>query len=335
MLIAPKRLELDTIFIKQKFFKIEFCYKNSPNPNIAHLKLLESELKFFISDGNPNVVDETTRKMAVKYGGFGVPNINTFWKAIRMSWLRRSIASESTWFKLHCHEVSPDAFDPVKSNFESLSKAKGKCMNPFWKEVYSSLLDYRMNVLLNHPQEYRYVPINGEPHITSNKISIRQEWAQHLNLNNILDCSGNIRELGAVRCNRKPYDYEFCFPKWVVKDFLDIYSGGRLGANNDRVTSNDPENGEYNVYGRFVTKRKKGCSYYYSLLNTHSRMDSWVNCCTKLESEAESEGLSWECDEYEILIRVKQVYKTPYLNRLKQFFLRLLRNNLYFGKKKL
>ena len=32
-----------------------------PNPSVAHLKLLESELKFFISDGNPNVVDETTR----------------------------------------------------------------------------------------------------------------------------------------------------------------------------------------------------------------------------------------------------------------------------------
>ena len=141
-----------------------------PNPSVAHLKLLESELKFFISDGNPNVVDETTRKMAVKDGGFGVPNINTFWKAIRMSWLRRSISSESTWFKLHRHEVSPDAFDPVKSNFESLTRARSKCMNLFWKEAYSSLLECRLNILLDHPQEYRYIPINGEPHITSNWI---------------------------------------------------------------------------------------------------------------------------------------------------------------------
>ena len=31
---------------------------------------------------------------------------------------------------------------------------------------------------------------------------------------------------------------------------------------------------------------------------------------------------------------VKQVNRTPYLNRLKQFFLRLLRNNLFFGKTK-
>ena len=105
-----------------------------------------------------------------------------------------------------------------------------------------------------------------------------------------------------------------------------------MGANNVRGTRNDHENGEYNIYGRLVTKRKKECSYFYSLLNTHSKTDGWVKCCTKLESEAENEGLNWECDEYDILMRVKQVYKTPYLNRLKQFFLRLLRNNLYIGK---
>ena len=35
-----------------------------PNPSLTHLKLLESELKMFISDNNPNIVDETTRHMA-------------------------------------------------------------------------------------------------------------------------------------------------------------------------------------------------------------------------------------------------------------------------------
>ena len=39
-----------------------------PNPSLAHLKLLESELKAFISDNNPNVVDETTIHMARKHG---------------------------------------------------------------------------------------------------------------------------------------------------------------------------------------------------------------------------------------------------------------------------
>ena len=46
-----------------------------PNPHLAHLKLLESELKMFISDNNPNVVDKTTRHMTRKQSGLGVPTL--------------------------------------------------------------------------------------------------------------------------------------------------------------------------------------------------------------------------------------------------------------------
>ena len=107
-----------------------------PNPSLAHLKLLESELKIFISDNNPNIVDETTRHMAGRPGGLVVPNINNFWKSLRLSWFRREINSKSTWYKLHISEVSPFAFDPIKSNYDSLSKARSKCKNPFWKDAF-------------------------------------------------------------------------------------------------------------------------------------------------------------------------------------------------------
>ena len=207
--------------------KINHIVAVVPNPGIAHLKSLESELKFFITDGNPNVVDETTRRMAVRDGGFGIPNINTFWKSIRMSWLRRLIFSEATWAKLHRYEVSPGAFNPCKSNFESIINAKSKCTNLFWKEVYTSLLECRLNILLSHPQEYRYIPINGEPHITSNRVSVKQEWSLYLNLSSIIDKNGNFVGINNVRSYRNPYEYEFNALKKVTKDFLDIYSGGR------------------------------------------------------------------------------------------------------------
>ena len=166
-----------------------------PSFSIAHLKVLESEFKHFIHDGNPNVVDETTRRMAVREGGFGIPNINLFWKSIRMSWLRRLIGSEATWARLHRSEVAPFSFDPGKSNFVSLSKARNKTTNYFWKDVYSSLIECRMNVLLSCPQEFRYIPINGEPLISSNKFPIEQEWASGLNLDCIIDDKGNFHEL--------------------------------------------------------------------------------------------------------------------------------------------
>ena len=88
----------------------------------------------------------------------------------------------------------------------------------------------------------------------------------------------------------------------------------------------------YNIYGRIMNKRKKGSSYFYSLLNTHAKNDGWVSCSLKMESEALDEGMNWDCNEYDTLTRVKQVYKTPYFNRLKQFYLRLIRNNIFINK---
>ena len=43
--------------------------------------------------------------------------------------------------------------------------------------MYASLITCRLNVLLDFPQEYRYIPINGEPHITDNNVPIREDWS--------------------------------------------------------------------------------------------------------------------------------------------------------------
>ena len=75
----------------------------------------------------------------------------------------------------------------------------------------------------------------------------------------------------------------------------------------------------------FLTERKKGSSYFYSLLNMHAKNDGWVSYSLKMESEALDEGMNWDCNEYDTITRVKQVYKTPYFNRLKQFYLRLIK----------
>ena len=102
----------------------------------------------------------------------------------------------STWSKLHSSEVSPFAFDPVKSNFDLLNKAKTKCKNPFWKELYSSLITCPLNVLQDFPEEYRYIPINGEPYITENNVSIMQDWSMYKNLDVILDANGFFQRIG-------------------------------------------------------------------------------------------------------------------------------------------
>ena len=105
-----------------------------------------------------------------------------------------------------------------------------------------------------------------------------------------------------------------------------------MGANSCKLGITNRNTEGYNIYGRLITKRKKGCSHYYSLLNVNAKRDGWVRCGIKLEDDLYDERIDWKYDEFEVLKIVMQVLKTPYLNRLKQFFFRLIRNNLFLGK---
>ena len=90
----------------------------------------------------------------------------------------------------------------------------------------------------------------------------------------------------------------------------------------------------YNIYGRIVTKKSKGCSHFYDLLNLNAKKDGWVNCGLKLEVEFSEANLDWEYNEDGLIKVVNEILKTPYLNRLKQFMFILQRNNLFWGGEK-
>ena len=150
---------------------------------------MEREFKLFIHDNKPPVLDDVTRHMSKKIGGLGMPNINIFWKSIRMSWLRRLVKSDATWAKLHKAETFPYTFNPINSTYEDLTKATTICKNSFWKDIYASLLLCRRNILTIHPEEFITLPMNGEPQITNNNIAICHDWCKYEMLNVILNAN--------------------------------------------------------------------------------------------------------------------------------------------------
>ena len=68
--------------------------------------------------------------------------------------------------------------------------------------MYSLLIECMLNVLQDHPSEYRYIPINGEPSITCNNIPVRQEWALNKCLDSIIDRKGNLRSINEINCSK-------------------------------------------------------------------------------------------------------------------------------------
>ena len=96
--------------------------------------------------------------------------------------------------------------------------------------MYSSLITCRLNVLLEFPQEYRYIPINSEPQITDNNVPIGQDWSSCKNLNDMIDRDGNFKRIEDNSVEKKPLEFKYKERRRTLTDFIDIYSGGRLGA---------------------------------------------------------------------------------------------------------
>ena len=91
--------------------------------------------------------------------------------------------------------------------------------------------------------------------------------------------------------------------------------------------------GTFNLYGRIVTKKAKGCLFFYELLNANTKTDGWVLPKLKLVAEMSDFKNDQDYENTDYMRFVKEIIKMPYLNRLKQFLLRLLRNNLLLGKR--
>ena len=89
-----------------------------------------------------------------------------------------------------------------------------------------------------------------------------------------------------------------------------------------------PSIGVFNIYGRIVHKKAKGCSHFYELLSTHDRSDGWESPCNKMESDLTNLDPSYDFDRESFFNNVKKIMSIKYFNRIKQFMIRLYRNDL-------
>ena len=112
--------------------------------------------------------------------------------------------------------------------------------------------------------------------------------------------------------------------KKTLKNFIDSSFGEKRGLEGGWLGKFRLKMGTFNLYGRIVTKKIKGCSYYYELLCANFKSDGWVIPELKLIAEMTDyvDNINYENDNF--MKYVKQILKMPYLNRLRQFLLRLL-----------
>ena len=79
------------------------------------------------------------------------------------------------------------------------------------------------------------------------------------------------------------------------------------------------------------TKKAKGCSHFYKLLCAHDKKDGWDGLCNKMESDLTKLDQNYEFYRECFFNNVKKIMNIKYFNRIKQFMIRLYRNNLFLG----
>ena len=73
--------------------------------------------------------------------------------------------------------------------------------------------------------------------------------------------------------------------KRTVNSFILSYSDEGRGLEGGWLEKTRQTVGVYNLYGRRATKKPRGCSFYYELLNINTKTDGWVSVNLKLEAE--------------------------------------------------
>ena len=170
-----------------------------PSLSITQIKEIDKEFKHFLSNNNPSVADRTTRYMGRKDLGLGMLRITHFWKAIKMSWLRRLTYSKSTWAELHRAETKPYTFNPMTSSWTSLEMARSQSNNLVWREIYGALLSCRRSLTKANPTEFLTLPVNGEPYTTKNNVAIQQDWCNSCIIKNILNRHGEFKKMEYIK----------------------------------------------------------------------------------------------------------------------------------------
>ena len=89
-----------------------------------------------------------------------------------------------------------------------------------------------------------------------------QDKSAHKRLDEIIDENCYFRKIGNISEDKRPLEFEYNELKKTLTDFVHIYSGGRLGANSCKLGMAGSNIESCYIYGRLVTRRKKGCSHY-------------------------------------------------------------------------
>ena len=115
----------------------------------------------------------------------------------------------------------------------------------------------------------------GEPALTRNYTPIDQQWCKNHMIKDVLNSAGDWRMTSEYPLGQRPVFYELIALEKATRGNISEHLNKCGKAYLDCVREIKPIISNYNIYGRIVNKKVKGCSHFYKLLQMIRPMVGW------------------------------------------------------------
>ena len=136
-----------------------------PNPPDNVIQKIQIACFEFVWDKKPDKIKRTLSIHDIENGGIGIPNIRAYIQALKLSWLKKLLTSDTKWKKILQH-LDPDI--PYVHNFGPKKFIQNSTLHSFWIDVFKAYNTLSLNVKLENQRE-----INSEPLFFNDRCHIR------------------------------------------------------------------------------------------------------------------------------------------------------------------
>ena len=135
--------------------KLIFLWILLPNPPTNMIEEIQASIFTFIWGSKNDKISRTMSVQTEENGGLGIPDIKTYIKSLKLSWIKKVIASNLPWKSILTY-VYPES---QKVEYVGCKLPKSNKLNAFWKNVFYSYEILGDNTIVTCSEEALAEPI--------------------------------------------------------------------------------------------------------------------------------------------------------------------------------
>ena len=216
LLLAYKKWKLSilgkiTVLKMMAIPKLVYLLTVLPSPGAKFFSYVEGLFKDFIWDGSVKIT-LSQLEQDISQGGLKLTNLRLFHSALKLSWIKRLIATTGSWQKLF--EVNVRQAKDLFWELDIQSLKVKHITNVFWKELINLWIEYKLDYI--EDIDRRCYPLWGTYFLKSQNLMVKRDEFEQRGITHINDLLTNTGDF---------YGYqEFIEFYGINLNFLDFYT---------------------------------------------------------------------------------------------------------------